>query len=159
MATFRETWHLAGLLLRWAAMVPLVFLGAALALFVWIVLWLLEAVSINPLLVLGGTTALAELSRAVMTYAIEGRCPRCGWAVTRHAYQLLSGHLPASRIELLSEGPSGTTVLIDGWLARRALAAVEHVKQIGGDPCAVIGTLFESMYQLTPGDVGQRGPN
>lgn len=159
MATFRDTCQLVGIVLRWVAMVPLVFLGAGLALLVWIVLWLLEAVAINPLLVLGGTSAVGDLMRVVLTFAIEGKCPRCGWEVGRHAHGVLAGHLPPSRIQLLSEGPAGTTVLIDGWLARRAIAAVEHVKRIGGDPSAVVGTLFESMYQLTPGDVAHRGPN
>jgi hypothetical protein len=156
MATFRETWHFATIIIRWLGLLPIMFLGAVLALLIWTGLWLLENLALNPILILAGSSTLGDLMRDVLSFALQGQCPRCGWRVHQHAHEALAGHVPPSRLQTLREGPNGSTVLIDGWLARRAIAAVGHVEQLGGDPSVVAGTLFTFMAELTPEDIAQR---
>ena len=134
--------------LRWLAALPVSLATLAVTLLWWLISVLLR-LQLDTLLFLGGETRGGPLLRTMVLFATEGVCPRCSWTFTREVYELLTGRR-RDRIEHVDIGRGGASVIFSGRLAPRVVAAVEHVKRLGGDPCAIAERLFEIMLDMNP---------
>lgn len=139
--------------LRALAMVPFFLAYAALSFVAWILIRLGKLLFVDAILALSETSRLTDAVEAMVAFLAYCRCPRCGWAAGRLVQQVIGDGVPAA-IQVLEAGPVRQSLLLDGWLGCRAVVAIEHVKELGGDPVEVTGNLFEAMELLEARDFG-----